>query len=145
MNKTFVIKSAVERIYELLMKAILRCLPMEQLVPVSDNTVNALLKVKLWFLSIPMAVQVVTADIVPNESVVTYVHAKGLGGLMKLTQKFTFALKSKGEKETEVSCTVEYQEKSWFLGIAWVLFAPMIKGIGMDTFQKLEERLTKWA
>ena len=145
MKKIFVIKSARGRMWELLMKAILRCLPMERLTPISDNTVSALLKVKLWFISIPMDVTVVTADIVPDESVVTYVHAKGMGGLMKLTQKFTFILKEKAENETEVSCEVTYSGKSFVLTVLWVFLAPMIKGIAKDTFLKLEDRLTKWA
>ena len=127
------------------MKAILRCLPLERITPLSDNNVSALLKVKVLFISVPLYVNVVTSDVNPNESVVTLVKAKGLGGLMWLNQKFKFALKAAGEKETEVSCQVSYEGMSPLLRITWLIFSPMIKGIARDTFAKLEQRLKQWA
>jgi len=145
MKKVFVIQSPRQRIWELLMKAILRCLPLERITPISDNNVSALLRVKVLFISLPLDVNVVTSDVNPDESVNTLVKAKGLGGLIWLNQMFRFALRSLGEKETEVTCQVNYEGMSALLRVSWFAFAPMIKGIATDTFDKLEKRLAQWA
>ena len=133
------------RIWDLLMKAIIRCLPLEKITPISDDTISAELKIKYWFINIPLQVEVTTADIVPEESVVTNVNAKGIGGLMKLIQKFTFALKAVDDNTTEVSASVLFVSKSFFVQRLWFIFAPLINNITIDTFNQLEKMLVKWA
>jgi carbon monoxide dehydrogenase subunit G len=145
LEKTFVIGSSPERIWELLLKAILRCMPLERMKPLSDNNVSALLRVKLGFISIPMGVNVETADVSPSESVVTIVKAKGLCGFVWLNQRFTFILKKVSEEETEITCKVVYEEMSPLLKVSWVLLSHFVEAMAKDTFNLLEERLKQWA
>ena len=141
-ERKFVVEATRERIWELLLRATLRLMPFERCNIRSETAFSALLRMKVAFVSLPMDVDMNIVDIVPPETLNTELKAKGMGGMVWINQKSTFALKSVGEDKTEVTATIVAE------GMAPVLrlfFVPMVKKFAAASFKSLEERLKQWA
>ena len=140
-EKNFVINSSQKRIWELLLKSVLRFMPFERIRPKSEKSVQALLKVKMGFITLPMDVEVDIVEASAPEKLVTILNSKGMGGLINLKQKATFQLIPAGEDKTTVDCHIEAEK----IGILVRLFLLWrVKSVARDSFQGLEERLNKW-
>lgn len=141
-EKEFIISSSQQRIWELLLKAVLRFMPFERMRPLTEKSVRALLKVKMGFISMPMDVEVEVTQTSPPESMITMLRSKAMGGIVWINQKATFNLESVGEDKTRVSCKIEDDG----MGIIVRLFLLWrVKAISREAFTALEERLSQWA
>ncbi len=141
-ERTFVIDANRERIWELLLRATLRLMPFERCNIRSETAFSALLRMKVAFVSLPMDVDMNIVNIVPPETLNTELKAKGMGGLVWINQKSTFALKSVGEGKTEVKATIVAEGMAPILKL---FFIPLVKKFAADSFKNLEERLRQWA
>jgi len=140
-EKQFIINSSQQRIWELLLKSVLRFMPFERMRPTSEKSVQALLRVKMGFISLPMDVDVEIVKASPPELLVTILNSRGMGGLINLKQKATFKLIPKDEDKTTVDCKIVAEE----IGIIVRMFLLWrVRAIAWDSFQGLEERLNKW-
>ena len=141
-ERKFVVEATRERIWELLLRATLRLMPFERCNIRSETAFSALLRMKVAFISMPMDVDMNIVDIVPPETLNTELKAKGMGGLVWINQKSTFALKTVGGNKTEVTATIVAE------GMAPILkffFVPMVKKFAGESFKNLEGRLKQWA
>jgi len=141
-EKAFIISSSQQRIWEILMKAVLRFMPLERMKPQSEKSVRALLRVKMGLISLPLDVEVEIVDASPPTLLVTTLRAKGMGGVIWLNQRSTFTLTSISEGKTEVACKIAEEGMAILLR---VFFLKGIKDFAGDAFSKLEERLRQWA
>lgn len=141
-EKKFVINSSQQRIWELLLKAVLRFMPFEKMRPLTEKSVRALLKVKMGFISMPMDVEVEVTEASPPESMITMLRSKAMGGIVWINQKATFTLTPVDEGKTEVSSKIEDDG----MGIIVRLFLLWrVKTVSQEAFNGLEERLSQWA
>ncbi len=141
-ERKFVIDSSQQRIWALLLKSVLRFMPFERMRPLSESSVSALLRVKMGFISLPMAVEVEITDASPPERMVTVLKSKGMGGMVWLRQRATFSLALVGEGKTEVTCKIAEEG----MGILVRMFLlPRVKTFARESFNGLEERLRRWA
>jgi hypothetical protein len=135
----FIVNNSPKRINDLLLRAILRCMPLERMRPVSAMKVNALLRMGIWFIKVPLDVEV---EVTSASPMVTLIKARGLKGIVWLNQKCTFILKPNGEEKTEVSCLMESEGMGILLRI---FFLPAVKSFARNTFNNVEERLKQWS
>ena len=141
-ESNFVIDSSRKRIWELLLKSVLRFMPFERIKPLSEKSVRALLKVRMGFISLPMDVEVEIVEASPPETMVTVLKARGMGGIIWLKQRATFTLVPVGDDKTEVSCKIGLEGMSI---IVRTFLLRLVKSFALDSFTGLEERLRKWA
>jgi carbon monoxide dehydrogenase subunit G len=141
-ERKFVIGSPRQRIWELLLKAALMCMPLERLVPQSATKIQALLRVKMGFISLPMDVEVEIVNMSPPVSMEIVIKAKGVRGIIWLNQRATFILTPISEGETEIACKLAEEGMATLLRL---FLLPTVKSFARDTFNNLEERLKKWA
>jgi len=141
-ESNFSIESPRQRIWELLLKSVLRFMPFERIKPLSEKSVRALLKVKMGFISLPMNVMVEIVEATPPESLVTVLEARGMGGIIWLKQRATFKLASAGEAKTEVACKIALEDMG---AIVKIFLLRKVKTFARDSFTGLEDRLRKWA
>ena len=141
-EKKFVINSSQQRIWELLLKAVLRFMPFEKMRPLTEKSVRALLKVKMGFISMPMDVEVEVTEASPPEFMITMLRSKAMGGIVWINQKATFTLTPISEDKTEVACQIADDG----MGIIVKLFLLWrVKTVSQEAFNGLEERLRQWA
>jgi carbon monoxide dehydrogenase subunit G len=141
-EKKFIISSSQQRIWELLLKAVLRFMPFEKMRPLTEKSVRALLKVKMGFISMPMDVEVEVTQTSPPESMITMLRSKAMGGIVWINQKATFTLTPISEDKTEVACQIADDG----MGIIVRLFLLWrVKTVSQEAFDGLEERLRQWA
>jgi len=141
-ERKFIVDAPRQRIWDLLLRATLRLVPFERCDIKSDTEFNAILKMKVAFISLPMQVEMKLEDIVPPEKMNTLLKAKGMGGLAWINQRSTFTLKAVGEDKTEVTATIVAESMAPLLKM---FFLPMVKSFAGDSFKSLEERLKQWA
>ena len=141
-EKKFTIDTSWERIWSLILKAVLRFMPFERMEVLSEKNFRALLRIKMGFISLPMKVNIEIADISAPESLVTVIKAKGIRGLVWLNLKSTFRLTKIGEGKTEIACELEEEEMAPLLRM---FFLPKVKSFAGDAFKSFEERLRQWA
>jgi carbon monoxide dehydrogenase subunit G len=141
-ERKFIIASPQQRIWDLLIKAAFRTMPLEQVNPLNLTKITALLRVKIGFISLPMNVEVEIMDMSPPASMSILINARGMMGLVWLNQKSDLVLAPVGENATEVNGKVNVEGMSIFLRL---FLLPAIKKFARDTFYSLEERLKKWA
>jgi len=140
-EKKFIINSSQQRIWELLLKSVLRFMPFERMRPITEKSVRALLRVKMGFISLPMDVEVEIVEASAPELLVTVLNSKGMGGLINLKQRATFKLVPVDENKTEVDCNIVAEE----MGIIVRIFLLWrVRTVARDSFQGLEERLNQW-
>jgi carbon monoxide dehydrogenase subunit G len=141
-ESSFTIDSSQQRIWELLLKSVLRFMPFERIKPLSEKSVTALLKVRMGFISLPMNVMVEIVEATPPQLMVTVLEARGMGGIIWLKQRATFTLTSADDEKTEVGCKIALEG----MGIMVRIFLMrLVKTFARDSFQGLEDRLRKWA
>ena len=141
-ERKFTIDASQERIWSLIIKAVLRFMPFERMEVLSEKNFRALLRIKVGFISMPMKVNMEIVSIAAPESLVTVIKAKGIRGMIWLDQKSTFKLTKIGENKTEIACELEEEGMSPILRM---FLLPMVKSFAKDAFNKFEERLRQWA
>ena len=141
-ERKFVVDSSKQRIWGLLLKAVLRCLALERMKPKSASQVVALLRVRIGPIRLPMDVLVDIVDISPPESLVTIIKARGMREIIWLDQRCTFTLTPISEGKTEVSCKMAEEGMSILLRM---FLLPTVRNFARDTFHNLEELLRQWA
>ena len=141
-EKKFTIDTSRERIWSLILKAVLRFMPFERMEVLSEKNFRALLRIKMGFISLPMKVDIEIADISAPEFLVTVIKAKGMRGMVWLNQKSTFKLRKIGEDKTEIACELEEEGMAPLLRM---FFLPKVKSFAEDAFKSFEERLRQWA
>lgn len=140
-ERKFVINSSQQRIWELLLKSVLRFMPFERMRPQSEKSVRALLRVGVGFISLPMDVEVEVVNTSPPESMVTVLKSKGMGGIVWINQRATFTLTPVSEGKTEVACKIEEDG----MGIMVRLFLLWrVRTVAQDAFKGLNARLKRW-
>ena len=140
-ERTFLIDSSRERIWSLILKAVLRLMPFERMEVLSEKKFHALLRIKMGFISLPMNATIEIEDIRTPEFLVTVIKAKGMRNMVWLNMKSTFKLAEVGESKTRIVCELEEE------GIAPLLrmfFLPMVKSFSGNAFKSFEERLRQW-
>ncbi|MBN1228035.1 MAG: hypothetical protein JXA79_13670 [Deltaproteobacteria bacterium] len=141
-ERTFDVNASIQRIWKLLLKALLRCLVLERMKPVSVKLVHALLRVKVGFITFPMNLTVEVIDMMPNDSLVTSITVQAPGKLFCLKQKCTFKLTSHENNRTEITCQMLVEK----MGIVKKIFLlPEIRKFSQNTFNNLEDLLKQWA
>ena len=141
-ERKFTIDASRERIWSLILKAVLRFMPFERMEILSEKNFRALLRIKMGFISLPMKVNIEIADISAPESLVTLIKAKGMRDMVWLNQKSTFKLTKIGEGKTEIACELEEEGMASLLRM---LFLPKVRSFAGDAFKSFEERLRQWA
>jgi len=141
-ERKFSINSSQQRIWDLLLKAVLSSMPFERMQVQSEKNVRALLKAKAWFISLPMDVEIEIVGISPPESLVSVLKAKGMKGIIWLKQSSNFTLRPINESQTEVACTVE---DGGMATILRMFMSGQVKAFTNDALNKVEERLKQWA
>lgn len=141
-ERKFVISSSQQRIWELLLKSVLRFMPFERMRPLSEKSVRALLRVRIGFISLPLDVEVEVVDASPPESMFTVLKSKGMGGLVWLNQKATFTLTPVTEGETEVACKIISEGMG---PLVRVFLLRRVRIFAQNAFNRLEELLKQWA
>ncbi|MDP2932230.1 MAG: SRPBCC domain-containing protein [Chloroflexota bacterium] len=141
-ERKFVVEATPQRIWDLLLRATLRLMPFEKCYIESDTEFNAVLKLGMAFIKVPMQVNIKIVDMTPPQTMITALKAKGMGGLAWINQKSTFVLTQAGENKTEVLCRLEAEEMAPLLRL---FFIPRVKSFAGDAYKNLEERLKQWA
>ena len=141
-QRKFVIDSPRERIWELILRAVMRLMPFEKMEIKNPRSFGALLKVKIGPITLSMQAQGDIVDIVPPESVVTVLKARGMGGLVWLNQRAIFTLTPVAEGKTEINCEVADEGMAPLLR---TLLSWKVKSFTEEAFKGLEERLRQWA
>lgn len=141
-ERKFLIESSQERIWELILKAVLRFMPFERIEILSDRSFRALLRIKMGFISLPMNVEMSIMSVSPPESLVTVLKTKGMLGMVWLNQKATFRLTMIEDGKTEVACKTVEEGMATLLRV-FLLWK--VKSFAEDAFKSLEERLRQWA
>ena len=141
-ERKFIISNSRQRIWELILKAALRFMPFERMKPISERSIQALLRVKIGFINLPLNVEVEIADISPPESLATVLKAKCMGGLVCLNQRSIFTLRPINEVKTEVDCKIVEEGMSVLFRIFLLWW---VKRYARDTFNSIEARLREWA
>ena len=114
-EREFVIDGSQQRVWELLLKAALRFVPLERMKPINERCIEALLRVKIGLFSFPVNVRIEIAEVVPPEILVTVFKATGIRGFIRLDQRSTFTLVPKGEDKTQVQCKIAEEGMSTLL------------------------------
>ena len=140
-ERIFVIDSSREKIWELILKAVLRFMPFERIDIRSEKIISALLRMKIWFISVPMNVEIEIAEMSPPESMVTILRTKGILGMVWLNQKATFRLATIGTGETEVACRTVDEGMSSLLRM---FLLRKVKSFAEEALENLENLLRKW-
>jgi hypothetical protein len=141
-QKKFIISSSQQRIWELLLKATLRSVPLERMKPISERNIQGLIRVKLGFISLPMNVDIKIDEISSPDSMTTLLKAKGMKGLIQMKQKSIFNVASVDGDKTEVSCVIEEDGVSVFLKI-FLLWK--VKRFATEVLVNLQNQLRQWA
>jgi len=142
-ERKFTIDASQERVWNLLGKVIFRSLPGLERIQIKDqDRFSALLRVKLGLITLSMDVSAELVDISPPQSLAVLLRMKGVWGMVALTQRVMFALRSVNHGKTEVISKATGEKVSPFLGIILIRKA---KSFALDTFRKIEERLKQLA
>jgi carbon monoxide dehydrogenase subunit G len=141
-ERKFIINASRQRIWDLLLRATMRLMPFERCNIRSQTEFDAVLKMKVGPITLPMQVDMQIVDIIPPESLDTMLKAKGMGGIAWINQKSTFKLTEISEGKTEVDAKIFAEGMSALLKS---FFLPMIRNFAENSYKLLEERLTQWA
>ncbi len=138
----FIIESSRERIWQVLLKAMMSCLPFERMQLVDEKKFCAVLPIKIGFVALPMNVKIEIVDMSPPEVLETILKAKSLAGVIWLNQRATFTLQATDEGKTEVACRIVVEEMATLLRVVCLW---KVKRFVADTFKEIEGRLKQWA
>ncbi len=141
-ERKFVVNASQHRLWEILLKAVLGSMPFERMQVKSEKKVQALLKAKAWFISLPMDVEIEIMNISPPDLLVSTLKGKGMKGIVWLRQRSNFMLKQISEEQTEVSCTVEDDGMAIILKL---FMSGQVKAFTAEAFDKIEKLLQQWA
>ncbi len=141
-DKNFILDSPRERVWQLLLRVVMRCMPFESMELVDEKNFVARLKIGIGFIAVPMRVQIGITDIFEPESLVTILKARGMGGMVWLNQKATFTLTSLSESKTQVTCNLVAQGMARLLR---VFFLWKVKSFVQDSLDNIEALLRQWA
>ncbi len=141
-DKNFIIDSPRERVWQLLLRVVMRCMPFESMELVDEKNYFALLKIGIGCIALPVRVQIEITDIFEPESLVTILKARGMGGMVWLNQKATFTLTSLSESKTQVTCNLVAQGMARLLRI---FFLWRVKSFAQGSLENIEALLRQWA
>lgn len=140
-ERKFTINSSRERIWECIIKALMRCIPFEGMQFADERSFSAILRMKMGFITLPVRIKMEIIDMVKLESIVTTLQARGLGGLVWFNQKATFTLTTVDESKTEVASKMEAEGMAFLLR---TLLLWKVKGFARETLDGLEVLLKQW-
>ena len=141
-EKKFIINSSRERIWECIIRALMRCIPFEGIQFADERSFAALLKIKIGFITLPMQAKMDIVDIVEPETLVTTLNMRGMQGLVWLNQKSTFSLTAIDENKTEVAGKLAAE------GIAPLLRLFLlwkVKSFARESLDNVADLLVQWA
>ena len=117
----FTVPAPRSRVWDLLGPALLNSpLGLEKIEVLDENHVRAEARLKCGFLTLPMKLLVIFAELVEPERMGVEMQACALGGLVRLDQKIQFVLHALNEQETEVRC------QSFAKGVNPLLFPVLV-------------------
>lgn len=140
-DRKFTINSPRERIWEYIIRALMRCMSFEGMQFTDERSFSAILRMKMGFITLPVRVKMEIIDIVKLESIVTTLQARGLGGLVWFNQKATFTLTTVDESKTEVASKMEAEGMAFLLR---TLLLWKVKSFARETLDSLEVLLKQW-
>ncbi|MBI4319315.1 MAG: hypothetical protein HY675_12565 [Chloroflexi bacterium] len=106
LERQFTIGAPQQTVWEYLARAILSSPRLERIDIIDSEHFDALLRVKLGFINVPMAVNGQIADSVHLESLTAKLRIRFVKDLIKLNQSTTFTLSAVDEGQTHVACRV---------------------------------------
>ena len=139
-NRRFSINSPLERIEQLVMKAVIEALQPERLEASDEKSFQAMVKAKMGPLNLPM--HMAGEIISPSNPLEFMIKLKGQGGLIWLNQKATFTLTSLDKDKTEVACELVAVGMAPLLRI-FLLWK--VKSFAADILGGFENQLRQWA
>ena len=138
----FIVNTSRERIWQLLLKAMMNCVSFERMQLIDARNFQGQLTMKMGFISLPMDVKLELADLSPLEFLVTLLKAKSLLGIIWLNQRATFTLLAVDKGKTEVSCQVAEEGMATLLRM---FFLWKVKSFASLVLKGVEDRLRQWA
>jgi len=140
-NREFTIDSSRERIWECVVKALMRCMPFEGIQFADERTFSALLRVRIGSIALPMRVTIEIVDIEKLETIAANIKATGIWGLVWFNQKATFTLTTVEENNTEVTATIVAEGMAFLLR---TLLLWKVKSFANDSLHSVERFLREW-
>jgi carbon monoxide dehydrogenase subunit G len=138
-ERSFIVESSRERVWDLIGKVIFRSLPgMENIVIVDESNFEASLKMKVLLLELRMKLKGQIVDMSPPDSLAVKLAIEGPGGLFRIILKVTIVTPSIEEGRTAVACQVT-AERMGILLSGLSLGYP--RRFSQSTFEAIENRL----
>ncbi len=138
-ERKFAVDSSRERLWQLIARVVFSSLSsVERMEIIDENNWQALLKVKLGFITLNMDLKGETIDTTPPEMIGVRLRATGMGGIAKLDQKVTIKLDPLDDARTEVTC----RAVAYGMGSLFKLFLlGRARSFATETFDSIEKRL----
>lgn len=141
-DRKFVINSSRERIWEVLVRALMTCIKLEGMELEDEKTFRAQLKVRMGFIALPMHVKMEIIDILEPETLVTVLKGRGVGGMVWLNQKASFTLTSIDEGKTELACKWMVKEMGSLVRMLLLWKVKSFVTAALDSIKDLVEEWT---
>ncbi len=136
-ERRFTVEASGQRVWKLLGRVIFDSLEMERFHAVDDRNFDALMKVEVASLKLPMKVKGEMTDITPLKGLTVRLDVDGMG-LIHLNQEVSISISPVEGGKTEVVCRASLEKMG-------ALFKPFLlgrmKAFAGKILQSLEERL----
>jgi len=138
----FIVNISRERIWQLLLKAMMNCVSFERMQLIDERNFHGQLPMKMGFIPLRMDVKLQLSDVSPLELLVTLLKAKSMLGIIWLNQRVTFTLRAVDKDKTEISCQVVEEGMATLLR---VFFLWKVKSFASLVLKGVEDNLRQWA
>lgn len=138
-ERRFEVEASRDRVWRLIGKVVLSCLPgMEQVEILDEYNFRALLRVRMPFKELSMRLKGEIVDMSPLESFAVKLELDGLEGLLRLNQKVEIAMTPLEASKTAVLCRATAEN-------AGIFFRTFLLGqarrFARSTFDAIQNRL----
>ena len=140
-DKKFIINSSREKIWECVLKALMRCMSFEAMQFTNERAFSALLRLRIGFIALPMHVKVEIVNIEKFETIEAKIRAKGMGELIWFNQRVSFTLMAINKSKTEVTAEIVNERMALVLR---TLLLWKVKNFARETLDRLEVLLRQW-
>ena len=138
-ERKFVVEASQERLWQLIGRVVFSSFHgVERMEIIDENNWQALLRVKLGFITLNMNLTGEMVDVSPPESLGVNLKARSKVRVLQLNQKITINFTQVDETKTEVTCKAIAEG----VGTLFRLFLlGRTRGFAKSTFDIIEERL----
>lgn len=139
----FTIQASQERVWDILGIAVMRSLPLEQMLVADESNFTAILMVPLTLFHLSFSIKA-SLDLDPPNSLVCLIQGKSKWGIVQPTLKVSFVLEADGENKTSIRSFARREGSGKRNIMEWVLRGKE-KSFTVDILSNVQRTLERLA